>query len=174
MVRDLDSAIFQREVHAVNEWLLKTTYAFHIMRDHYMHDIPMLGGLWGVASNRLSLNDRLIIANALLPSDDINEVRQFLKTYSRTGDQLFLTNHIWPLARRQNSLAHDSFTCLWSRFIYQIDTRPFPSKRPHPSCFVGCPKPCCPDEINPNEDLSSHRQCPSLCRPKQHKDWLFC
>jgi len=173
MVRDLDSEIFEREILAVNEWLLKTTYAFHIMRDHDQHGIPMLGGLWGVASNRLSINDRLTIANALIPSANEHKQHQFLKTYSGAGDQMFLADHIWPLARR-NSLAHDSYTCFWSRYIYQGDTRPFPSKRQHPSCFVGCPKPCCTSEQITNKDLSLYKQCPSTCRPKDHKDWLYC
>ena len=146
MVRDLDSHIFEREVTAVNEWLTKTKYAFHIMRDHEYHNIPMLGGLWGVASNRLSIRDRFKIANALIPPNNDNDRQQFLKLYSGAGDQLFLEHHVWPLARK-NSLAHDSFTCLWSRYIYRGDTRAFPSQRQHPSCFVGCPKPCCPLEM---------------------------
>ncbi|CAF0972471.1 unnamed protein product [Adineta steineri] len=173
MVRDLDSEIFEREVQAVNEWLSKTTYAFHILRDHYMHGIPMLGGMWGIASNRLSINDRLTIANALLPSDNENDIQRFLKAYSGSGDQLFLEHHIWPLAR-QNSIAHDSFFCLWSYYVYRTDTRPFPSKREHPTCFVGCPKPCCTTEMKSTIDLSRYKKCPSMCRPKEHQDWLFC
>ncbi|CAF2763224.1 unnamed protein product [Rotaria sp. Silwood2] len=173
MVRDLDSEIFEREVHAVNEWLSKTVYAFHIMRDHHLHNIPMLGGLWGVALNRLSFNDRLIMANALLPSNNEKQIQQYYSTYSGGGDQLFLEHYIWPLARH-NSLAHDSFTCFWSRYIYRADTRPFPSQRKHPSCFVGCPKPCCTPEVKQNFDFSSYKQCPSICRPKEHNDWLFC
>jgi hypothetical protein len=173
MVRDLDSEIFEREVHAVQEWLSKTIYAFHIMRDHDQHNIPMLGGLWGIASNRLSINDRLTIANALIPSENENDRRRFLKEYSGGGDQLFLSHYIWPLAR-QNSLAHDSFTCFWSRYIYRSDTRPFPSQRQHPSCFVGCPKPCCTLETKNSRDFSPYKKCPSICRPSEHQDWLFC
>lgn len=45
MSRDLDSEIYQREVDAVNEWLYKTIYAFHIMRDHEQHSIEILGGM---------------------------------------------------------------------------------------------------------------------------------
>jgi hypothetical protein len=173
MVRDLDSEIFEREVHAVQEWLSKTIYAFHIMRDHDQHNIPMLGGLWGIASNRLSINDRLTIANALIPSENENDRRRFLKEYSGGGDQLFLSHYIWPLAR-QNSLAHDSFTCFRSRYIYRSDTRPFPSQRQHPSCFVGCPKPCCTLETKNSRDFSPYKKCPSICRPIEHQDWLFC
>jgi len=173
MIRDLDSEIFEREVDAVHEWLFKTSYAFHIMRDHEYHDIQMLGGLWGVASNRLSIHDRFTIANALIPPDNKDDLHQFLKLYSNTGDQLFLTHHVWPIARK-NSIAHDSFTCLWSRYFYRGDTRPFPSKREHPTCFVGCPKPCCTREMKKDQDLSRYKRCPSMCRPDEHRDWLFC
>lgn len=173
MVRDLDSEIFEREVNAVNEWLSKTTYAFHIMRDNPMHNIEILGGLWGIASNRLSYIDRLKIANALLPSNNEKDLDRYLKRYSSTGDQKFLADHIWPLAR-QNSIAHDSFTCFWSRYIYRSDTRPFPSQRIHPSCFVGCPKPCCTHASKKNLDFSHYDRCPSRCRPKEHQNWLFC
>ncbi|UJR35346.1 hypothetical protein I4U23_028104 [Adineta vaga] len=173
MVRDLDSDIFDREVQAVNEWLTKTTYAFHVLRDNRMHNIPMLGGLWGVASNRLSINDRLIIANALIPSDREDEIEKFWKSYSNLGDQLFLEDHIWPLARR-NSLAHDSFSCFWSYYIQRTDTRPYPTKREHSSCFLGCPKPCCTNESKSVKDSPTYIKCPRICRPKEHKDWLFC
>ena len=173
MVRDLDSDIFQREVNAVNEWLLQTSYAFHMMRDHPMHSIPMLGGLWGVASNRLSIRDRFQIARALLRSTNENEQKNFWKTYSGAGDQLFLEHHVWPLAR-QNSIAHDSFTCFKSRYIYRADTRPFPSQRQHPTCFVGCAKPCCSEEHRSIKEFSSFEQCPPSCRPAEHQDWLFC
>lgn len=143
------------------------------MRDNPYHGIPILGGLWGLAPNRLSLNDRIKIANALLPSDNPSELQRFLRSYSGTGDQVFLKDHIWPIARH-NSLTHDSFSCFWSRYIYRTDTRAFPTKREHPSCFVGCPKPCCNEETKRKQDFSRNDQCPSGCRPKEHPDWLFC
>ena len=43
MSRDADSLILQREVDAVQEWL-SSDKAFHIMRDHGLHCIAMLGG----------------------------------------------------------------------------------------------------------------------------------
>ena len=172
-VRDLDSEILEREVQAVNEWLTTTTYAFHIMRDHYVHNIQMLGGMWAVASNRLSIGDRLVIATALLPSSKQTEINEFFRTYGRTGDQLFLTHHVWPLARR-NALAHDSFSCFWSRYVYRTETRPFRTERKHPACFVGCPTRSCDKQPRMNADLTSLRQCPKMCRPQEHQDWLFC
>lgn len=40
--RDLDSPLPQRELDAVNEWL-STGKAWHVMRDHPLHTVPMLG-----------------------------------------------------------------------------------------------------------------------------------
>ena len=47
MFRDLDSRPSQREVDAVHEWL-QSKHAFHVMRDHPGHDLPMLAGMWGL------------------------------------------------------------------------------------------------------------------------------
>lgn len=40
--RDLDSPITQRELNAVNEWI-SSGKAWHVMRDHPQHHVPMLG-----------------------------------------------------------------------------------------------------------------------------------
>ncbi|CAF2594609.1 unnamed protein product [Rotaria sp. Silwood2] len=40
--RDLDSPLAQRELDAVNQWL-STDKAWHVMRDHPLHTVPMLG-----------------------------------------------------------------------------------------------------------------------------------
>lgn len=40
--RDLDSPLPQRELDAVNEWLA-TNKSWHVMRDHPLHTVPMLG-----------------------------------------------------------------------------------------------------------------------------------
>ena len=45
---DLDSRLNEREAAAVNEWLTKSNYAFHFMRDHPAHFIKILGSGWGV------------------------------------------------------------------------------------------------------------------------------
>jgi len=43
MSPDADSLVLDREVDAVNEWLLSGT-SFHIMRDYVGHCVTMLGG----------------------------------------------------------------------------------------------------------------------------------
>ena len=46
---DLDPNIYQ--IAAVNEWL-DSDKSFHMMRDHPLHDIGMLGSAWGVKLNK--------------------------------------------------------------------------------------------------------------------------
>ncbi|XP_050715764.1 uncharacterized protein LOC126998320 [Eriocheir sinensis] len=46
IVRDTDSQVTQRQVAAVQEWLASGK-AFHVMRDHPNHDMPVMGGMWG-------------------------------------------------------------------------------------------------------------------------------
>ena len=47
MSRDLDSRIIPREISAVKEWI-RSERVFHTMRDHPLHNFPVLGGLWGL------------------------------------------------------------------------------------------------------------------------------
>ena len=47
MSRDLDSRFSEREASAVSEWLSGPA-AFHMMRDHPLHNIHILGSGWGV------------------------------------------------------------------------------------------------------------------------------
>ena len=43
--RDVDSIIWPREVDAVAEWLTKSNYTFHVMRDHKFHGSIILAGI---------------------------------------------------------------------------------------------------------------------------------
>jgi hypothetical protein len=45
MSRDSDSAIYQREVDAVAEWLASNK-TFHLMRDHPQHCLFFVGCRW--------------------------------------------------------------------------------------------------------------------------------
>jgi hypothetical protein len=46
-VRDADSRIHWKDRWAI-ESFLKTSYVFHIIRDHKEHTAPVMGGLWGI------------------------------------------------------------------------------------------------------------------------------
>ena len=56
--RDLDAPLTVREVEAVNEWL-ESDLAIHIMRDNPDHNVPILGGLWGVHLERGDVRSRM-------------------------------------------------------------------------------------------------------------------
>lgn len=49
MSRDADSRFSVRESFAVNDWI-RSGKAFHIMRDHPFHSVPILGGMWGCST----------------------------------------------------------------------------------------------------------------------------
>lgn len=88
MSRDADSPIIPREEDAVREWL-SGDRIFHIMRDHPLHCVSILGGLWGVKLDRI----RLEIDNATKRMLKRNHLHEY------DYDQILLTRHIWPIAR---------------------------------------------------------------------------
>ncbi|CAF1015993.1 unnamed protein product [Rotaria sordida] len=156
--RDLDSPLSQRELDAVNEWL-STDKAWHAMRDHPFHGVPMLGGMWGFRP----------VLNRTMASIFLNKMlnHNLIKRYAGRGDQTFLTDHIWPNIQ-DHVLAHDSHLCTtW----YGKNSQPWPTRRPplnETSCFVGCVRPCCQKMKPP------FGECPIACRPKNHTDWTMC
>jgi hypothetical protein len=154
MSRDIDSPILERETTIVNAWL-DSKQTIHIIRDHPEHDVPILGGLWGVKSNK----ERLWMKNVsqYLLSPDVAQC------YAGEGDQTFLEDYIWPRATMYNkmTLEYDSFLC--GKFP---NSRPFPTRKKSPTLFVGCRRPNCTRD--------EHPECPMECRPPDHQDWIWC
>ena len=62
-------------------------------------------------------------------------------------------------------MSHDSYRCqMFSR------TAPFPTKRePGVGNYVGSVI-----ALNDTIPMRSGFECPTKCRPKQHRDWNFC
>jgi hypothetical protein len=158
MSRDLDSALTQRERAAVDEWLASNK-SFHSMRDHPMHGVPMLGGMWGF---RPSLNPTM----SRLIYDKIHN-RDLVIKYRGRGDQTFLAHEVWPQAK-SSIIVHDSFIC---KNGFGQKSKPFPTQRPsanETNCFIGCVRPCCGHGKMP------FHPCPTECRPKNHPEWIYC
>jgi Flp pilus assembly protein TadD len=106
LVRDCDACLNLRERAAVNAWLT-SGHHFHVMRDGFTHTEVMLAGMWGGVGSALPPIQQEIIdycRNAPL---------------SRTADQTFLRERVWPTVR-QSVLAHDSEFTL-------RDSQPFPA-----------------------------------------------
>ncbi len=95
LVRDCDAVINVKERVAVDQWLESGKW-FHLMRDWYSHTDLVMAGMWGGV-------------RGVIPSVQqvINEWRSG-NIRTRTLDQEFLREVIWPLARESN-LTHDRF-----------------------------------------------------------------
>ncbi|MGA7879107.1 MAG: glycosyltransferase family 10 [Desulfoferrobacter sp.] len=114
IVRNADSPISEREVQAVDEWLVSNK-KFHIMRDHPSHTVPILGGMWG-AKRGMIRNMALHIMRW--------EKHQGTKAYDKMDrDQVFLVREIYPMVR-YDALIHSDLV----RYNDEVLT-PFPSPR---------------------------------------------
>lgn len=148
IVRDLDSIIYQREVDAVKEWI-ESGKTWHAMRDHPYHWIHILGGMWGGSNKDLNLTTN-IRSNIITIGGNY---------WDRGFDQDVLYRTIYkPYSK--DILVHDSYQC-----IKYNDSLPFPTRR-NKTEFVGANFPDSISYILP--------ECPKVCRPKDHQDWLYC
>jgi hypothetical protein len=93
LFRDLDSQISHRETLMVGEWLTSNKN-LHVMRDHPMHNAPVLGGMWGIRQ------------------DYKEAITRSLKENTAKGyygeDQEFLWKNVYKSYRR-DLLVHDRF-----------------------------------------------------------------
>ena len=117
IVRDADSRLSPRELFAVNQWI-SSGLDFHIMRDHAAHDVPILGGMFGMKRGALrdtSMSE--LITEALIDSSA-------RITGARGEDQAFLKRYIWPKVKT-SCFAHDVDAKRCSKFGSKV-CRGFP------------------------------------------------
>jgi hypothetical protein len=157
---DLDSPMTQRQTDTINMWISdehKSKF-FYIARDHYKHEVPILGGLWGAAMTRARDHLSHAFQPMLVPSIG--------RQYNGTGDQQFLWDYIWKKVK-DYSLTFDSYFC------EHYGGQPFPSQRPVGNCFLGCIRSCCNNATN-DDSKRKKIPCPIACRPRDHQDWIYC
>ncbi|MDF1657309.1 MAG: hypothetical protein P1U58_06830, partial [Verrucomicrobiales bacterium] len=94
LVRDCDSVVNVKERVAVDEWLASDKW-FHLMRDYASHTEVILAGMWGGVSG------------VLPPLEELLKSFDSKLAPTRTFDQLFLRDVVWPVVR-QSALCHDS------------------------------------------------------------------
>ena len=120
-----------------------------------------MGGGWGFA-NKLDREMAKylfkIITNKFIASY-YNKIK-----HEKGKDQSLLIDLFWTYSYR-NSTTHDSYSCM----IYGGE--PWPSKR-EKFCFFGCTY-CC-DQIPSDQNKTYTYVCPEECRPKDHKEWIYC
>ena len=105
-IRDCDSVLSLREKAAVDEWLVSGK-KFHIMHDHPLHHpttyAAILAGMWGGRRDSVPQMDKLL-------KQYRNDKRRSGRANVFGDDQLFLWQHIVPLARN-DCVHHDSYYC---------------------------------------------------------------
>ena len=79
-------------------------------------------------------------------------------------DMVYLREVVWPVIEL-STVGYDSYHCKNTDLGYTV---PFPTQR-QGSLYVGSG----PTKYNLMNTLAT-RQCPSVCRPRDHKDWLYC
>ena len=108
IIRDTDSRLGSREAACVGDWIASGKAA-HIMRDHPIHEKPIMGGMWGCKSEVLK--------------DICSDIENFKPQDHYDNDQTFLAQFVYPKLIANGVLIHDSF------FQYEKNAIQFPSKR---------------------------------------------
>ena len=151
--RDLDSRMSGREAAAVEEWL-GSGRAVHSMRDHYLHQMPMMAGMWGGRFTETAVREKWNSAWQKMMNDST------LQSGLYGGDQRMLEQYVWPWAQ-EDVMEHDSYSC--NIFPNSIG---FPTERmDEPENFVG-------GVVSVNNRLWT--VCPQECRRKNHSEWEHC
>ena len=132
------------------------------MRDNYQHNVPILGGMFGMKMTKV---------NFPFMKRMFERILDFVEEMSFYGlDQNALRALVWPEAQK-DMVAHDSYHC--QNFASEHN-RPFPTQR------LSGPNFSAPEEVNfvgsPGQKISLEKngECPQQCRPQNHLDWLLC
>ena len=94
-VRDADSIITNRELQLMNDFI-NSKYEFHIIRDHPLHYMPIMGGLFGMKSS---------IYDLFYEPDIFHKMKVCKNLYNY--DQYFLSDVIYPIIKNK-ALIHTS------------------------------------------------------------------
>jgi len=98
IVRDTDSVVSSRESAAVKEWL-ESEFLIHAMRDHVEHNVPIMGGMWGVKNPSVLFGGRV---EKIIKRYDTHSPKKGL-------DQDWLASWLWG-KHREDAIVHDRYT----------------------------------------------------------------
>ncbi len=99
VVRDVDSVVTVKERSAVAAWL-RSSRAFHVMRDNIQHSELMLAGMWGAHRGNLGPMAPKVQAFVSAIGVKANFVHR---------DQHFLRSEIWPIVRQSVFVNDETF-----------------------------------------------------------------
>lgn len=124
LIRDADTVVLQRDKDAVDDWV-RSGLPFHSMMDHNAHcynkEVSIMGGMWGGTR------------------EAVPEMSQLMKKWDGqkkyNDDQLFLKEHVYPLAKTRGVKEHNSGCCEEKR--WEGNAIGFPTRRERNE-YVGC------------------------------------
>lgn len=148
LIRDTDARLTYRDRSAVNEWVASGRYA-HAIRDHPLHFMPIMGGLWGAVGGFMAP-----IAAELSGNVKYNV------------DQRVLQRRVWPYFKK-HALIHDAYFC-YDELRRGADWRPFSVQRASMHDFVGNKYMA----ENHYVGMKLETECPAACRG--NVTWTFC
>ena len=119
IVRDTDSRLSIRTMQATHEWILSRRL-FHIMRDHILHDVEILAGMFGGVKGCLGNANMEDLIKDYFSSPD-NDPNDFW------SDQKFLAKVVFPRIRH-SFIAHDDFLDRHNTCKIYGNCRKFPVK----------------------------------------------
>ena len=88
-VRDADSRIYKRDRWCINEFL-KSSKNYHIVRDHFYHKEPIMGGIFGW---KKSLDITFPLDNVIRYSEDMSYLKDHLYPLIKTESLIHTNNH---------------------------------------------------------------------------------
>ena len=148
IVRDCDSRISERDVAAIEEFMLSDKL-YHIVRDHPIgHHYPINGGMWGCKKNTFisRINNHI---NDYLKTNfsHVFNSENAKKDSIRNADQMFLMERIYP--NTVNSLiVHDEY------FKYEPFAKPINhDRKSNDFAFIG-------ESIDENDDPRGDQRIP--------------
>lgn len=168
--RDMSTLINEREAAVVEDWL-SLNKTFHLMRDkRRVHNIAMLGGLWGARNDLLLGDEGEKLRAQIIPMSKAPRNKGYrLKNF----DQDILSRVIF-YPRKRDIVAYDSYHCRqWKKFTM---IRPFPVKRNETVLIegVGTRRGSVSSAVAAIKKRYKLTKCPMECRPSYGKDWDYC
>ena len=103
IIRDSDSVISVREVGLIKDWL-NSSYNFHIIRDHPLHNMPIMGGLFAI---KRPIFDKF--------QEQFKSKFNKYTTLEYNGDQLFLAHEIYPLVVADSLIQTSCFSFMFEK-----------------------------------------------------------
>jgi hypothetical protein len=85
MVRDADSRIHWKDRWAIRQFVCQPQYHGHVIRDNKVHNVRMMGGLWGLRK-----------ASGIHVRTEYDEFVKYPRDHGAGYDQSFLAERIYP------------------------------------------------------------------------------